>query len=218
MDVLGSPLEALLYNYVSAGFLSTIHNLLAWVAILTAAFSVWKVRAAGSHSHPPKLQVVSSLPNLLHGASSELTPSNSDSSKQSSQPSLLVDKPSLASACATTQLSTAICAVADADDNRTNGGKITLSYYEDLDDDESTPTESLDDQGADGNGGVWWEATWGVEEQLQRGGTGSIWVGLGTTNTGDLGWYHYQDLTMLNGSVVRLWDNHRRRSRRQSGS
>ncbi|XP_038988096.1 uncharacterized protein LOC120112585 [Phoenix dactylifera] len=32
------------------------------------------------------------------------------------------------------------------------------------------------------------------------------WEGLMVRRRGDLGWYRYQDLTALNGSVVRLWD------------
>lgn len=35
---------------------------------------------------------------------------------------------------------------------------------------------------------------------------GFPWEGLMVWRRGDLGWYRYQDLTALNGSVVRLWD------------
>lgn len=42
---LDSPLEALAFNYLAYGFLTAVNNIWAWVAVITAAVSFWKMRA-----------------------------------------------------------------------------------------------------------------------------------------------------------------------------
>ncbi|KAL2481935.1 Uncharacterized protein Adt_34901 [Abeliophyllum distichum] len=48
---LDSPLEALAFTYVGYGFLTAVHNIWTWIALVTAAFSFWKIRAL-SDSEP----------------------------------------------------------------------------------------------------------------------------------------------------------------------
>lgn len=42
---LDSPLEALAFNYLAYGFLTAVNNIWAWVAVITAAVSFWRMRA-----------------------------------------------------------------------------------------------------------------------------------------------------------------------------
>ncbi|KAK1309209.1 hypothetical protein QJS10_CPA09g00054 [Acorus calamus] len=52
--------------------------------------------------------------------------------------------------------------------------------------------------------------TWVIGVWVLKVGLGGWTVGMGLggerTGWGDLGWYASQDLTALDGSVVRLWD------------
>ncbi|EXB38188.1 hypothetical protein L484_004093 [Morus notabilis] len=177
MTVLDSPLEALAFNYVSFGFFTIVNNLWTWIAVVTAAVSVWRIRAAGEVSRCSEPSV--SPPHDDRNSNRPLPPCATEEKPAST--------PIPAKAPANSVEETEIVGA-------TKGGKFSL-YYDDVDgelteeyeeaiDGEMTVTEESD-------GGEEW---WGIWERVLR------------TRMGKTGWYRYQDLTELNGNVVRLWD------------
>ncbi|XP_010503024.1 PREDICTED: uncharacterized protein LOC104780221 [Camelina sativa] len=70
-------------------------------------------------------------------------------------------------------------------------GKLTVYYEEEIDgerDEDGEETTAVKYGG--GESGEWWER----------------WESVVKMRNGDEGWYRYVDLTVINGSVVRLWD------------
>ncbi|XP_010273893.1 PREDICTED: uncharacterized protein LOC104609306 [Nelumbo nucifera] len=208
MDVLGSPLEAIVFNYLNLGLLAVANSLWTWVAILTAAFSVWRIRAVGFYPRRPKSDLYSSFNDRITYESHalfELTPS--ESSEKPSQSSSESDKPSGACRvmCPSSSCSSSVWTVED--EGRTKGGKYTVHYYyeEVHDNGESTPREISDDEVAvaEGADGGCWDGGDIGEGCSSFGG-----IFISRWGRGDLGWYRYQDPTVLNGSIVRLWDDH----------
>lgn len=182
MDVLDSPLEALALNYLSVGFLTIVNNLWTWVAVITAAVSFWRIRAAGggptclkSDSSPPP------PPNDQSLGGSELVP-------EISAPDVSADEPP---APAPAPASEMVVGDDKVDDGVTKGTKFVAVYYGEDDGRELTAANELEESGDDEGCGEWWES----------------WERVLTTKTGEMGWYRYQDLTVLNGNVVRLWDS-----------
>lgn len=180
MDVLDSPLEALALNYLSVGFLTIVNNLWTWVAVITAAVSFWRIRAAGgrptclkSDSSPPP------PPNDQSLGGSELVP-------EISAPDVLADEPP---APAPAPASEMVVGDDKVDDGVTKGTKFVAVYYGEDDGRELMAANELEESGDDEGCGEWWES----------------WERVLTTKTGEMGWYRYQDLTVLNGNVVRLW-------------
>lgn len=57
-----------------------------------------------------------------------------------------------------------------------------------------------------------------VELPRKREEAEAKWESMVLRRRGDLGWYCYQDMAALNGSVVRLWDGDRESRRRRKGS
>jgi hypothetical protein len=188
MYLLYSPLEALALNYLSVGFLTVVNNLWTWVAVITAAVSFWRIRAAGGTG-----------PICLKSDVSPPLPRNDQGSIGSqpvpgiSVPDVSADEPP-----APAPASAMVFGDVKVDDGVTKGTKFVAVYYGEDDgregDGELTAAneweENGDDDGVEGCG-VWWES----------------WERVLRTRTGEIGWYRYQDLTVLNGNVVRLWDS-----------
>ncbi|XP_009343378.2 uncharacterized protein LOC103935343 [Pyrus x bretschneideri] len=190
MNVLDSNLEALAVNYLSFGLFTT-----TWVAVLTAAISFWRLRprAAASTSSAISSSSSSSLsfrsqPAVsdlcLHGSSpvSEITQSDAAAKK--------VDPP-----CSVPSL-------AKFNDSRvqlTKGSKFAV-YFED------SNVESDIDLAAT-------SSLMAGEDEMEGSGSDEVvvvanwWDDVLRLRTGEMGWYRFQDLTELNGNVVRLWDD-----------
>ncbi|KAJ7956021.1 Transmembrane protein [Quillaja saponaria] len=181
VHVLDSHLEALAFNYLSLSFSAVVNNLWAWVAVITAAVSFWRIRAVGC-------------------ARPEKEPSFNDRSSSGSQlseqlvPEVLLyddvadDKPPSSQA-----VTTPAVAVGDVKvDGWVTKGKFAVYFYEEERECDSceltAETEEWEEESNNLNG--WWE-NW---EKMLR------------LRSGKNGWYRYQDLTELNGNVVRLWD------------
>ncbi|CAN6563624.1 unnamed protein product [Malus baccata var. baccata] len=190
MNVLDSNLEALAVNYLSFGLFTT-----TWVAVLTAAISFWRLRpraAAAATSSAISSSSSSSLsfrpqPAVsdlsLHGSSpvSEITQSDAATKK--------VDPP-----CSVPSL-------ANFDDGRvhlTKGSKFAV-YFED------SSVESGVDLAAT-------SSLMAEEDEMEGSGSDEVvvanwWEDVLRLRTGEMGWYRFQDLTELNGNVVKLWDD-----------
>ncbi|CAL5375609.1 unnamed protein product [Camellia sinensis] len=172
-NVLDSPLEALAVNYLSFGFLTAVNKIWTWVAVITAAVSLWRIKASGGPTSDPD----------------ELPPPDT-AALNSEPPSTSTESVAVASA-------PAVCAVETTE--AVTRGKFTV-YYED---------DSVVDEGGDGDFGEvgcgggenlcdGWKWKWEKEMKMRMGN--------------EMGWYHYQDLTVLDGNVVRLWDGCKGRS------
>ncbi|XP_048426366.1 uncharacterized protein LOC103950238 [Pyrus x bretschneideri] len=189
MNVLDSNLEALAFNYLSFGLFTVVNNLWTWVAVLTAAVSFWGLRPraaatrAISSSSALKFHSQPAISDLSSNGSSpvpEITQSNSAAKK--------VEPPCF------------VPALAKFDDSRvqlTKGSKFAV-YFEDSNVESdliatSSPTPEEDETEESGSDEVvaanWWEDVL-------------------TLRTGEMSCYRYQDLTELNGNVVRLWDDY----------
>lgn len=181
-----SPLEALAFNYATFGIFTVVNNLWAWVAVITAAISFWRIRTTSFSDKPDHQQ-----PRIHQNTSgSQAQPSSNTSSVEAAPP----------------RPTPALPSVNDVD-GATEGSKHTLYYHyegqwESDGDGEVTSAvnEWTDDAGDDGVSSC---GEWRERERVRM-----------RARMGDMGWYRCQDLTVVNGNVVRLWDECRRRSQR----
>ncbi|KAK1263106.1 hypothetical protein QJS04_geneDACA013557 [Acorus gramineus] len=178
MDLLWTtvPIDALLFNRLVS--LTAVSRLWAWVAVLTAAFGFWR-RMKTVHSIPIRK---SDAPRRSSGF-----PSPDDEAMVVSDRLRAVDDDDVA-----------LAASSEPAPNRhleecegSTKGKF-VAYYR-CEDEEVEADCWEADWGSDG-GDLFWRG------RDEFGAVG--WSGW----RGDLGWYGYQDLTALNGSVVQLWD------------
>ncbi|XP_043705257.1 uncharacterized protein LOC122655081 [Telopea speciosissima] len=220
MDVFQSPLEALAFNfnYVSFGFLATttLQSLFTCFALLTTAVTFWRFTTLASNSF------------RRTKSSSPLTSSSDNCDGYSTPPPVNVSPPPFpddhqlelekkpshdqeASTCNCVRRrsnSSFVGSIPIEDDENAGNGekrvnlkdKFTLYYSED--------DENREEELIDGVNDV--VCSSGAPELLYSKG---FWCsdGISSRRGGDLlSWYRYQDLTVLNGSVVRLWDCNRR--------
>ncbi|CAI9766608.1 unnamed protein product [Fraxinus pennsylvanica] len=186
MNSLDSPLEALAFNNSSYGLLTAVNSIWPWVAVLTAAVSFWRIRALSSSNLVPRGRSPDGVSTL------------------SSSPLKMDDGVAAERQVATvssTQFDTehfsgsnTNCRVLEREGS--TKGKFTLYYCDE--------EECRTGEGGD-NGG---EAV--VNEK--RGRWCDDWERMMIVKMGDMGWYQYLDLTVLDGNVVRLWDSPRRRN------
>ncbi|KAL3532735.1 hypothetical protein ACH5RR_006256 [Cinchona calisaya] len=185
MSALDSPLEALAFDYLSFGLLTAVNNVWTWVAVLTAAVSVWKFRAWSS---PRGRYTAVSSSSSSSSSPVERVPTEASTSTQVEETDA---RPSTAAAAAPS--SSPLCLLIS--EGRTSG-KFTFYY------DREEEEDNGDVDGDDGN-------VEGEKEYLLIDG----WEVMMRMRLGDqMGFYRYQDLTVLDGSVVRLWESRRRRS------
>lgn len=171
MSVLASPLEPLAFDVVSFGLFAFVNNLWTWLALVTAAVSFWRIRAAAESSNA-KISTAETVP------------------EEEEEP------PASSSSAAAPAASAPVASRSSEEDEGvvTKGLKFTVYYenYEEGDGGELTVTEELEGGGGDAvevevMGGEWWERMLKLRN-------------------GEMGWYRYQDLTEINGNVVRLWE------------
>ncbi|XWS70116.1 hypothetical protein CRYUN_Cryun03dG0021500 [Craigia yunnanensis] len=193
-QLLDSSLEALAFNYVSFGIFTIVNNLWTWVAVITAAVSFWTIRAAGTAISSCSVKKPDQKPStcIIDRTEDESRPIPEAEEKQT--PSALISAPA---SVAETSVSPLVC-----NDGLSKGGKFKFTvYYEDDGesdvDGEMKVTKWSDGEGdcKEGSCGEWWES----------------WERVLSVRKGETGWYRYQDLTTINGNVVRLWDESCRR-------
>ncbi|MED6174951.1 hypothetical protein PIB30_073841 [Stylosanthes scabra] len=174
MNVLDSQVEALAFNYLSFGALTVLNNLWTWLALLTAAFSFWKIRSSGCPE-----------PEISDPTREPIT--------EAPIPEAVTPSPPVESVTVSDVVPLAV--TDDVDGVRK--GKFTVYYEEEGDDDDAQCMRgeregSLTLTLTEGCEGEWWEK-WERLLRLRNG-------------VSEDGWYTCQDLTELNGNVVRLWD------------
>ncbi|KAG7555978.1 hypothetical protein ISN44_As11g020550 [Arabidopsis suecica] len=208
MSTLESPLEALAFEYASFGVFAVVNNVWTWIAVVTAAFSFWRIRVTTIGVGDGHACV------LIE----ELTGSKSENESGRLEPKSITGpvKESVARVKETvtktevyapqsitgpvketvgarvketvTKKEPLMC------DDGVTKGKLTM-YYE-VDGERCVDGEltAVSYGGGLGNcGGEWWEK----------------WERVVRMRNGDDSWYRYVDLTVINGNVVRLWDDTR---------
>ncbi|XVE70752.1 hypothetical protein DITRI_Ditri10aG0096200 [Diplodiscus trichospermus] len=196
-QLLDSPLEALAFNYVSFGIFTIVNNLWTWVAVITAAVSFWRIRAAGAATSSRSVKNHDQKPPTCINDRNEDQSRSTPEAEEKPTPSALVSAPASAGETSGSPL---VCN--DIGLGVTKGGKFKLTvYYEDEGesniDGEMRVTEWSDGKSdcTEGRNGEWWES----------------WERVLSMSKGETWWYRYQDLTVINGNVVRLWDESRRK-------
>lgn len=194
MDVLDSPIDALVFDYVNLGILTIINNLWTWVAVITAAVSFWRIRAAGAVK---TLAEPSPSPDYIERQITELSHPETSSSTTTTTPKSVTEPAAPGSVSSSPSV---------FEDNRAKKGKFVVYYYQD---DDRQNDGNIDDDGEE-------ELTvfgeWG-----RCGGEIKLWERMLRVRMGECGWYRCQDLTVINGNIVRLWDGVRR-EKNSSGS
>ncbi|KAL2503345.1 hypothetical protein Fot_37193 [Forsythia ovata] len=168
---LDSPLEALAFNYLGYGFLTAVHNIWTWIALVTGAFSFWKIRAL-SDSEPISRARDGQVPSLGSNVGEWV---EGPAAEPVELPAISIGEETKFNECGTK-------------------GKFSLYYNE------GDYREGGEDGESEDNGGGRV-----ASEKLER--WCNHWE---RVRMGDMGWYKYQDLTVLDGSVVRLWDGYLR--------
>ncbi|GMH23291.1 hypothetical protein Nepgr_025134 [Nepenthes gracilis] len=190
MNVLDSPPDALLFDSAALGFV--FNNLWTWVAVLAAAsISYWRLKGGAASvssqikSDPLPHDTVSEVKSQITAPLFRQPTSNPGGAD--------------ASALGTSEAS--VSNVCDGDLAPTKG-KFAV-YYEAAEEMESVDEDGDAEErpGWEEGGGLpivrrWWR--WDDDKELDAAAT--------RLRMGDLGWHRYQDLTVLNGSVVRLWE------------
>ncbi|XP_050378511.1 uncharacterized protein LOC126795798 [Argentina anserina] len=182
-SVLDSPLEALAFDYVSFGLITVVNSLWTWLAVVTAAVSFWRLRpraVEGLKFHSPSSDDVVRTSNGC-SSFSEIPPPATAEREESPSP---VSAPSRAPVPVPSS-----SGIFEDDGGLKKGVKFTLYF-----DDEDT------------NGDVYGEGDLTAEETEESGSENWWETGL-KMRTEEKSWYRYQDLTVFNGNVVRLWDN-----------
>ncbi|CAF2120609.1 unnamed protein product [Brassica napus] len=189
MATLDSPLEALAFQYASFGVLAVVNNVWTWIAVVTAAVSFWRMKVTtigdnGGHAGCSLLE--------------DVTASKAEQESDHQEPQKMAGPVEAAEAPPVNETEVnwepLMC-----DDGVTKGTKLTMYYEVDVDHEErcvdgegELPTVNYG--GGFGNSGEWWER----------------WERVVKMRNGDDVWYRYVELTVINGSVVRLWDDDKR--------
>ncbi|PSS20759.1 UvrABC system protein like [Actinidia chinensis var. chinensis] len=198
MNALDSQLEALAFNYLSFGFSRIVSNIWAWVVVVSAAVNFWLLSAvrivsdaAGSADQPTA--VPTTAPKAVLAAVVETTTEGMTRGGKFTK--ALIDQPTIVS----TTVTRAVVAVVETIEGTTRGGKFRVFY-------EGEEVEGEAKEGGDNFGGF--GAVVGVGKENCH--WCEDWNRMLVMRMGDIEWYRYQDLTVLNGNVVRLWDGCRK--------
>ncbi|CAN7067630.1 unnamed protein product [Brassica rapa subsp. trilocularis] len=185
MATLDSPLEALAFEYASFGVLAIINNVWTWIAVVTAAVSFWRMR------------VTTIGDDDRHGCGLLEEQTASKSGQEPQAVAGPVKETAAAREEETVVMKTEVWETLMCDDGVTKG-KMTVYYEVDVDggrggDGDGELTSAVNYGGGLGDCGEWWER----------------WERVVKMGNGDEDWYRYVDLMVINGSVVRLWDEKR---------
>ncbi|XP_073100777.1 uncharacterized protein [Elaeis guineensis] len=177
MDLLEMPLDALVLRLHS---LPAAGSLWACLAVLAATLGLWRIRAVGSRSEA-SLPPSTPPPNVSPAEPAQARAPTPAPTPSPAPPQCHVEDVGMLKARFTAYYDS--CDRFDVED----------------DGDEETEVDGGREVDGVGDGRVPLTAPW-------EGFGWAGWEGLMVRRRGDLGWYRYQDLTALNGSVVRLWD------------
>ncbi|KAL7091922.1 hypothetical protein ACP275_12G133500 [Erythranthe tilingii] len=192
MKVLDSPFESLAASYLSYGVFTAVNNILrAWIAVFTASVSWWRISRALSSSPSP-------VPLLSR-------PEQRGAAALTSPPPPPPPRPELAAVEVAEPTTSCECSPK---------GKYFSMYnnYDNEYDDviRGSGGEQGGEEDVDGGCKINGGASAVVIEKLGRRVDDWERV-MVVVKMGDMGWYRCQDFDVLDGSVVRLWDDDDRR-------
>ncbi|KAM3395012.1 hypothetical protein P3S68_004016 [Capsicum galapagoense] len=169
------PLEALVFNYLSFGFLTFVNSVWTWVVVITAAFSFWRIKT------------FQTLPTL-------------EPRRGNIFGHVLISPSPLAQSVVTTSSSSQVERVSSqlASNEEGTKGKLTVYFKQYEESEHNGDGECHDQEGEDND-------VESCEEWFEN------WDRLLRMKKGEMGWYSYQDTKVIDGNVVRLWDDSRRR-------
>ncbi|KAL7136906.1 hypothetical protein ABFS83_10G061100 [Erythranthe nasuta] len=179
MGALDSPLEALALNYLTYGFLTVVNSIWAWVAVITAAVSFWRIRALSS-------------PELRNAASCKAVVISEEAAEEEA---IVTDAPVRG-----------FCRVLERECSTKTKFRLYYEEEEEAEDFRGDDGDESDDNQREVTAAA-------VSEKLDycpRRRCGDWERAMVVMRMGDLGWYRWQDMTALDGSVVRLWEGRRR--------
>ena len=207
MNALDSQLEALAFNYLSFGFSRIVNHIWAWVAVVSAAVNFCRLSAVKivcgasksvngdtefSDADQP-IVVPTTAPKSVLAAVVETTTGRTTRGEKFTK--AVIDQPITVSTTATR----AVVAVVETIEGTTRGGKFRVFY-------EGDDVEGEAEEGGDNFGGFAAVVGGGKEDCYWCEDKNRVLV----MRMGAMGWYRNQDLTVLNGNVVRLWDGCRK--------
>ncbi|XP_030448455.1 uncharacterized protein LOC115671119 [Syzygium oleosum] len=207
-DAIDSRVEALAFQYVSFGLFTVASNLWTLVAVVTAAVSVWSIRAAAAGSSAVRRR------REPRGDGGAISRSSGDGPIPERRLADVAERSVPAAADDSGAASTSAgYPGSELGDGVTRGRTKFTAYYKDDGEREreaasaAAAVEEGEEEDAAGEGGScgggeWWES-W---ERVLKARNGEMW------------WYRCQDTGVINGAVVRLWDESRCGSGRRDSS
>lgn len=177
MNALDSPLQSLALNYLSYRVITAaVNNICSWIAVFLEAVGFW----ASSLPEPRgcrRLHHAASTPPCSQAATT-VEAAIEPAIKDSSSPKGLLSRNwcMMESECSPK-------------------GKFIMHYNDE--DDLSESDDQGGEEGEDHGGGVM---------MVNEKSSSRRWNEMMVVRMGDMGWYRFQDLEVLDGSVVRLWD------------
>ncbi|KAH6818391.1 hypothetical protein C2S51_001994, partial [Perilla frutescens var. frutescens] len=166
---LDSPLEALAINYLAYGFLTAVNNIWAWIAVITAAVSFWRIRALPSST--PELSI----------RSQDAAPETSTAPPWVAE-SAAAEPDNVSTTSESTPAKTS-CRVLEREGSTKM--KFSLYYKEDQEEDFRENDDGGDNE--DGGGGA------AVLRNKVLDAWRGDWEGMVAMRMGDMGWYRWQD-------------------------
>ncbi|KAJ8543373.1 hypothetical protein K7X08_005896 [Anisodus acutangulus] len=189
--ILEYPLDALAFDYLSFGFFTVVVNSVwTWAAVVTAAVGFWRIKTSSTLPAQEPRGDLSPCPPTP-------TLATMSSSSSSSQVERLLSTPSTLSVSEETPSTASTMMSYDAAFLEGKKGKLTV-YYKQDDGGECDGYGEDDKEGEDDGAElskVWFEN----------------WERLLKIRYGEMCWYCYQDMKVIDGNIVRLWDGCRRR-------
>ncbi|KAF8034011.1 hypothetical protein BT93_C0325 [Corymbia citriodora subsp. variegata] len=199
-DAIDSRVEALAFQYTSFGLFAVINNFWTLVAVVTAAVSVLGIRAAAGSSAVRRRREPNSAPPPRSDGRGAGGPNASGPIPEARRPAHVAERsaPEAAAADGSSVASTLADDYAGSElgDGATKGRRKFTAYYKDDGECEREAAAAEEEDAREGDscrGGEWWES-W---ERVLKARNGEMW------------WYRCQDTGVLNGAVVRLWDDSR---------
>ncbi|XP_004287665.1 PREDICTED: uncharacterized protein LOC101305000 [Fragaria vesca subsp. vesca] len=186
-SVLDSPLA---FDYVSFGLINVVNSLWTWLAVVTATVSFWRLRPRAIEGLKLHLPSSNDVVRSSNGCSPFPETSPPPVTAEEELPRSVSAPPSRAHA-AVPSSSSGLGRFED-DGGVTKGVKFTLYFDEDTNGDVGGEGE--------GDGDV-------TARETEESGGENWWESCLRMRTEEKSWYRYQDLTVFNGNVVRLWDD-----------
>lgn len=180
MSVLDSNVEALAFNYLNFGLFTILNNLWAFIALITAALSFWKIRSAGCPK-PTVTDVVTVNPEPVI----EPLPSKPVTAVTEA-PKLTVVGNGVVEGVDGVRKEKFMVYYEEENEMQCGGGGESNGNGL------STESEGWEWEEREVGELEWWKC-WEKILRLRNG-------------ENEKGWYTCQDFTELNGNVVRFWD------------